>query len=136
MLGLYHVLQSKAYQSVDERYKEKGGFVTYLKEQLSTGYRKAMYLIDCYISGNKFLKNPSEAMGLIGWTKMSKIVAVMNADNATELVDLAKEKSVYDLSEAITTSYKEVGGVAGERRKKITFKFRLWEDQATPPTSL
>lgn len=127
---LYHVRQSKAYQELDEAYKENGGFGLYVKDKLNIEYRKAMYLIDIYYKFNLFGIDAAKVQEL-GWTKCSKIAAVMTEENSGELVELAEGSSVSELNDAIKESYKEVGGTKGEKRKKIMFKFRLWEDQAS-----
>lgn len=126
---LYHVRLSKAYQKLDKSYKENGGFGLYVKEKLSIEYRKAMYLIDIYFKFNQYGIDAAKVQEL-GWTKCAKIAAVMNDENAEELVELAEKSSVSELNDTIKESYKEVGGEKGEKRKKIAFKFRLWEDQA------
>lgn len=126
---LYHVRLGKAYQELDEAYKERGGFGLYVKDKLNIEYRKAMYLIDIYYKFNQFGIDAAKVQEL-GWTKCSKIAAVMTEDNAEELVELADKSSVSELNDAIKESYKEVGGTKGEKRRKVAFKFRLWEDQA------
>lgn len=126
---LYHIRLGKAYRSVDERYAERGGFALYVKEHLNMEYRKAMYLVDIYYKFNLFGIS-GEKVAEIGWTKASKIARVMSEDNAEKLVELAETQSVSELSDSIKESYHEVGGTEGEKKRKITFKFRLWEDQA------
>lgn len=129
---LYHVRLGSEYKELDDRYKENGGFGLYVKERLNIEYRKAMYLIDIYFKFNQYGIDASKVQEL-GWTKCSKIAAVMTEDNAEELVELAEGSSVAELSDAIKESYKDLGGNTGgkEKRRKIAFKFRLWEDQAT-----
>ncbi len=126
---LFHVRKSKAYEELDDRYKEKGGFSVYLLEHLNIEYRKAMYLIDIYYKWNKFGLEP-EKVAQIGWAKAAKIAAVMTEETAEELVKLAEENTVADLVENIKTSYKEVGGVKGDKKKLKLFKFKLFESQA------
>ena len=134
---LYHVRLSKAYQDLDDKYKENGGFGLFLKERLNVEYRKAMYLIDIYYKFNQFGIDAAKVQEL-GWTKCAKIAAVMTDDNAEELVELAEGSSVSELSDTIKESYSEVGGKkeAGEKRKKLTIKLRLWDDQATAVNSV
>lgn len=126
---LYHIRKDKSYVKLDKKYAENGGFGLYVKEHLNTEYRKAMYLIDIYVAFNKFGIDAAKVAEL-GWTKASKIAAVMTEENAEELVELAGESTVSDLVDTIKESYKEVGRKAGDRKKMITFKFRLFEDQA------
>ncbi len=127
---LYHVLTSKAYEDVDPSYKERGGFMKYAEEQLGVGSRKAYNLVDIYYKFNLYGIS-GETVQSIGWTKASKIAAVMDDTNAEDLVALASENTVQDLVETIKESYVERGGEKGEKKLKIAFKFRLFEDQAT-----
>ena len=126
---LFHVRKSKAYEELDARYKEKGGFSVYLLEHLNIEYRKAMYLIDIYYKWNKFGLDPAK-VAQVGWAKAAKIAAVMTEENADELVELAENNTVADLVENIKTSYKEVGGTKGDKKKLKLFKFKLFESQA------
>ena len=128
---LYHIRLGKAYQAVDKRYEENGGFGLFMKEQLNIEYRKAMYLIDIYYKFNLYGIDAAKVSEL-GWTKCSRIAAVMDGDNAEELVELAADSTLSDLSDTIKESYSKAAATpaSGERRKKIAFKFRLWEDQA------
>lgn len=132
---LYHVRLTKAYQSLDDRYAQKGGiglpsgFELYLNEVLNLEYRKAMHLIEIYHHFNQYGIDGAK-LAEIGWTKASKIVRVMDEDNAAELVELAETQSVSELSDTIKETYVSDGGTKGDKRRKIVFKFRLWEDQA------
>lgn len=127
---LYHLRLGKSYQEVDAKYAVKGGWQLFIEEQIpGLGYRKAMNLIDIYYEVNLNNIDPAKVQQ-IGWAKMAKIVQVMTADNAEELVELAETSTVAVLTDVIKESYKEVGGTKGETRKKTAYKFRLWEDQA------
>lgn len=126
---LFHVRKSKAFEELDKRYAEKGGFSLYLLEHLNIEYRKAMYLIDIYYKWNKYQLDPA-TVAQIGWAKAAKIAAVMTEETAEELVKLAEENTVADLVENIKTSYKEVGGTKGEKKKLKLFKFKLFESAA------
>jgi hypothetical protein len=126
---LFHVRKSGAYKELDKRYAEKGGFNLYVLEQLNTEYRKAMYLIDIYYKASKYGLD-AERISAIGWAKAAKIAAVMDADNAEELLELAEDNTVSDLVDNIKTSYKEVGGTKGEKKTLKIFKFKLFEDKA------
>jgi hypothetical protein len=58
----------------------------------------------------------------------------MTEENAEELVALAEGNTVADLNDNIKESYSKSAAASqtpGETRKKILFKFRLWQDQAT-----
>ena len=126
---LYHIRLDKAYEKLDKRYRENGGFELYVQEKLNIEYRKAMYLVKIYYNVNKFGIDPAKITEM-GWTKASKIVAVMDEENADELVELATESTVADLVENIKSSYTTKGGTKGEKKRLKTFKFKLFEDQA------
>lgn len=130
---LYHLRLGKSYQDVDKKkYGVKGGWQLFLEENLpGLGYRKAMNLIDIYYKVNKFGIDPVKVQE-VGWSKFAKIVQVMDEDNANDLVELAENSTVATLSDEIKSSYSTAPGTgsSGEKRKKIVFKFRLWEDQA------
>ena len=131
---LYHLRLGKSYQEVDAKYAVKGGWQLFIEEQIpGLGYRKAMNLIDIYYNVNLFDIDPAKVQQ-IGWAKMAKIVQVMDDKNAEDLVELAETSTVAVLTDTIKSSYKEVGGTAGEKRKKTMYKFRLWEDQAVGVT--
>ena len=132
---LYHVRLSKAYQKVDKKYKENGGFGLYVKEHLNIEYRKAMYLIDIYYKFNLYGIDSAKVSAL-GWTKCSKIAAVMSEDTAEDLIELAETSSVADLTDAIKESYKTEGGTKGTVKKRVTFKFRLLEEAGTAVTEV
>ena len=126
---LYHVYITKAYKELRKDYSGNKGFEFYTEKELGVHYRKAMHLIDIYAKWNKYNISPDE-LGGVGWTKAIDIVRVMNAENAEELIALAKESSVVDLKETIKESYVQVGSTPGKLVKRITFKFRLEEESA------
>ena len=101
----------------------------FVENELKVGYRKAMYLIKGYGAWNKYGLT-QEDFTAIGWTKAIQISDVMDSENAQELVELAKESSVNELKETIKESYVPEGKDTREVVKKVTFKFRLVEDQA------
>lgn len=147
---LYHVRKSKAYESLDKRYKQKAdvaagqlsGFQLYTQEQLGVDYRKAMELISIYVNFN-LAGISGEKVAEIGWTKASKIARVLQGQVkagdkledvskvAEELVEQAGELSVTELSETIKESYSGGTTSTGEPKKKtVKFLFKLFEDQA------
>ena len=127
---LFHIRKSKSYRDVDARYNENKGFELYVQEQLGLEYRKAMYLIDIYY---KFSMHGIDATKVseLGWTKCAKIAAVLTEDNADDLLELAATSTVEELKDAIKEGYTTEGGSVGDRKKKVTFKFKLFEDAAT-----
>ena len=132
---LYHVRLSKEYQNLDVRYKENGGFGLYVKEHLNIEYRKAMYLIDIYYKFNMY-GIAADKVKEIGWTKAAKIAAVMTDDNAEDLVELAEQNTVADLQDTIKEQYVAGKGEGTEKKKRVTFKFRLFEENATVVTEI
>jgi len=129
---LYHLRLGKAYVAIDKKYADQGGWQKCIEEQLpGVGYRKAMNLIDIYYMFNLHGIDPAKVQEL-GWTKCSRIASVMTEDNAEELLTLAEENSVSDLNDNIRESYSKTAteGSGTEKRKKILFKFGLWQDQA------
>jgi hypothetical protein len=126
---LYHVRVSKAYKEVDPAYAEVGGFAAYIQEQLGLEYRKAMYLIDIY---TKFSKAGihGDRVGEIGWTKAKEIARVVTEDNADALLEAASESTVQELKETIKESYTREGAETRPLVKRMTFKFRLEQEQA------
>lgn len=132
---LYHVRLSKEFQNLDDRYKENGGFGLYVKEHLNIEYRKAMYLIDIYYKFNMY-GIAADKVKEIGWTKAAKIAAVMTDDNAEDLVELAEQNTVADLQDTIKEQYVAGKGAGTEKKKRVTFKFRLFEENATVVTEI
>lgn len=145
---LRHILQTKAFtQMVDEDGKriedfdEPGAFKVFLTQYFNMGYRKAMYLIQIYESFTLAgIENPADAVAQIGWTKASKIAALMieEGQDPAELLQLAQDNTVEDLSTALKEQV-TVGGTKGEggtQAKRITFKFRLWEEEAASTNAI
>lgn len=115
---------------MDKRYTENKGFELYVQEQLGLEYRKAMYLIDIYYKFSMYGIDASKVAEL-GWTKCAKISAVLTEENADDLLELAANSTVEELKDAIKEGYTTEGGSTGDRKKKVTFKFKLFEDAAT-----
>jgi hypothetical protein len=93
---------------------------------------KAMYLIDIYkhftLAG---IDGASAQVAAMGWTKAKTIAKLLTVEGADtdELIELANNNTVTDLSEAIKEQVK-VGGTPGERKTRITLKFRYFEEEA------
>lgn len=134
---LYHIKKAKTHLNVEggAEYAEKGGFQKFLTEYFNIDYRKAMYLIEIYVNFTLAqIENPAEKVANIGWTKASKIAKLLVAEGANpdELVELASQNSVADLSEAIKEQV-QVGGTKGEKGEtvtRLTLKFRFFEEEA------
>lgn len=131
---LYHIKKSKSYQELDATYKENGGFAAFTKDYLNIDYRKAMTLIDIYVTFSQLgIENPADRVAEIGWSKAAKITGPMLEEGAVveDLLQLAKENSSLDLSIAIKETTGNVGGTKGEQVKRVTVKFRFVEEAGT-----
>lgn len=130
---LYHVRQSGAYRTMEDgAYSGKGGLEAYINNELGMEYRKAMYLIEIYFNFNKFGVG-SEVVSRLGWTKCKEIVRVMTEENAQELIEIAENSTVADLKDTIREDFVGDAATEGTRqtpKRRVTFKFRLFEDQA------
>lgn len=127
---LYHIKRDKAYEELDERYKEAKGFDLFVQENFKFSYRKAMNLIDIYVSFNQLnIENAAQVVAELGWTKASKLATAMDDENAADLIELARNNTVEGLTDAIKAANVEVGGTPGEVRRRITLKLRYWEDE-------
>lgn len=131
---LYHIRKERKYLEVEggEAYAEKGGFEKFLQEYFNIEYRKAMYLIQIYIAFNVAgVENASEVVSTMGWTKAMKIAPLMLVPDAKtdDLIELATSSTVSDLSTAIMDS-KRIGGSPGEIKKRLTLRFRYFEEEA------
>ena len=128
---LYHIKRDGAFAELDERYAESGGFQLFVEDHFGFGYRKAMNLIDIYVTLNQLqIEDAAALVAEIGWTKASKIVATMDEENANDLIELARNNTVQALTDAIKSQSVEVGGTPGEKKTRVTLKLKYWEDEA------
>ncbi len=131
---LYHIKKSGAYKELNEAYKENAGFAAFTKDYLNVDYRKAMNLIDIYVTFSQLgIENPAERVSQIGWTKASKITPSLREEGAVaeDLLTLAQENTSADLSLAIKEQTTHVGGTKGTPVKKVTIKLRYFEAEAS-----
>lgn len=131
---LYHIKKDGGWRDLHPEYKERGGFQKFLLDNMNVDYRKGMYLIEIYVTFSKLkLENPAEAVARIGWTKASKIVPELEKDagKVDDLLKLAEESTVADLTAAIKEQNVSVGGKkeGGEVKTRVSMKFRLWEEE-------
>lgn len=125
---LYNVKTSGAYKKVhDKKYDQKKGWEMFVDEQIGLDYRKAQYLIDIYAKFNR-LGVSAQVAARLGWSKASRISAVMTHENKDELVELADDSSFRDLDDTIKTEYRTKGATKGTKIKKIGFRFRIAEE--------
>lgn len=135
---LYHLRKDNAHLDIkDEKgkivkaYHEPGGFMQFMLDYFNIDYRKGMYLIEIYVNFTQAgIENPGEVVARIGWTKAQKIAKKLLGEDANveELIELAEQNTVADLSAALVEQ-KEVGGTSGEKKTRVTLKFRMWEDE-------
>ncbi len=131
---LFHIKKSKSYQALNEAYKENAGFAAFTKDYLNIDYRKAMTLIDIYVTFSQLgVENPADRVAAIGWSKAAKITKPMQEEGAKveDLLQLAEENSSVDLSIAIKEQTTHVGSTKGEPVKRVTVKFRFFEETGT-----
>ena len=100
---LYHIKKNKTHLTVKggEEYNVRGGWELFLQQFFNIEYRKAQYLIEIYIAfSTAGVENAAAEVGAIGWTKAKTIAKQMVAEgaNVDELISLAKENTVSDLS--------------------------------------
>lgn len=137
---LYHIKKDKLYLQVPggEKYAEKGGWAEFLKTFYLVEYRKAQTLIGIYIAFSQAkIANASAVVASMGWAKAAKITPLLNIEgnDPTELIDLASNNTLADLSTTIKESV-TVGATGGSgksggtRIQRITLKFRFEEGAA------
>jgi len=132
---LYHIKKDKLHLELEgsEEYAQPGGFAKFLTEYFNIEYRKAMYLIEIYVNFTLAgIEDPASKVASIGWSKASKIAKHLVADGANpdELVELAENNTVADLSTALKEQV-EVGGsrTVGEKKARLTLRFRFFEEE-------
>lgn len=138
---LYHLRKDKVHRSVVgedgktpvAEYNEKGGFQSFLRDYFNIDYRKAMYLIEIYISFTQAgIADAAAVVAAMGWTKAQKIAKPLLSEgaNADELIELATNNTVADLTTALQEQV-NVGGTTtgGTSVTRTTLKFRLFEEQ-------
>ncbi len=134
---LYHIRKDKLHHNITEganaeKYKETGGFELFLTDFFNLDYRKAMHLIKIYYAFNAAgIPDAAQVVATMGYTKASKIAPKMLAPDAEaeELVELANENTVADLSTALMEQ-EQAGKTTAAKPKRLTLKFRYLEEEA------
>lgn len=129
---LFHIKKDKTYQELDAAFAEKGGWAKFLEGHMNIGYRKAQNLIDIYVSFTQAqIEDPAGKVASMGWAKAAKITALLLEDgqNPEELVTLASESTLAELSESISVQKTSVGGVKGEAKKRTIIRLSYFEDE-------
>jgi hypothetical protein len=108
-------------------------FRKFVEDDLSMGYRKAVYLIGIY---NGLVESgvPWDAVKELGWTKLKELSGILTIDNVIDWVAKAKDMTVLQLQEAIKASKGIVtddgtGEITGEVQNLSTVTFKVHEDQ-------
>jgi len=136
---LYHIKKDKLHHALTDdkgnvltEYAEKGGWEKFLTDYFNIEYRKAQWLLEIYIHFNQAgVTDAAAKVAQIGWTKAKTIAKELTKEgaNVEDLLTLAEENTVADLVTAIRDS-EHVGGTAGEKKKRLTLKFRYLEADA------
>lgn len=129
---LYHIKKDKLFKDLAPEYAEKGGWEKFLTDYFNIEYRKAQWLLEIYVHFNQAgVADAAAKVAQIGWTKAKTIAKELTKEgaNVDDLLSLAAENTVQDLVTAIRDS-EHVGGTAGEKKKRLTLKFRYLEADA------
>jgi hypothetical protein len=111
----------------------KRGFADYVENELGVQYRKAMYLIDIYVTFRK-LGVDERRLTQVGWSKAKNLTKYATAENVEELLDMAERSTRNEMDEHLRTSYVDGETGVGERTRRTTVKFTLFADQAETVT--
>jgi hypothetical protein len=126
---LSHIYDSGAHKVLG--FDGKRGFADYMLKELNILYRKGMYLIDIYKVTRRF--NLDERLvAEIGWSKMKEIANRIDAENANELLEYARDHTREDLVAHVRKTYVKAGESADDpgRVLKTKLAFSLFGDQA------
>jgi len=134
---LYHIKKDKLHHNIvgednEPLYAGKGGWASFLVDHFKMEYRKAQHLLEIYVHFTLAgIENPAEVVSRIGYTKAKTIAKKLTEDeaNVDDLIELAETNSMADLSTAIKES-EHVGGTKGEKKTKLTVRFRYYESDA------
>lgn len=127
---LYHIKRDKAYETLGEEFTGPKGFDAFVAAYFKFGYRKAMNLIDIYVTFNQLnIADAASVVAEIGWTKASKLTNAMTDENAEELIELARTNTVEGLTDAIRTQTVAVGDDTREKKTRVMIKLRYFEDE-------
>lgn len=127
--ALYNAWIDGEYKDVDDgEYDGEKGFERYVVDHVGLGYRKACYLMNVYANFRKHGVD-SDVVSEIGWSKAAKIAEVLTEENKDELVEMAKESTVLEITDNIKEMKSRKGTDTRVVIKKTRFKFALVEDQ-------
>lgn len=100
--------------------------------------RKGRYWIDIYLTYSQLPGFDVKQLPDIGWSKAAELARYITEENQDELVELAKESNITDLKATLKTDYTSEGVTSSGRQasrssgkvKRVTYSFKLFEDQA------
>jgi len=127
----YVELAKLLYEAYHQDHYVKWGyddFKDYCDAELSTNYRKAMYLIDIWDKIKRLKLSPAR-VAKIGWTKMKDIASVIDEKNAKEWLDKAGKMSTREVTDAVKTVRKDSSG-SPEVPTTTTLKIVMGETEA------
>lgn len=137
---LYHIKKDKLHQALTDdkgnvltEYAEKGGWEKFVQDYFNIEYRKAQWLVEIYVHFSLAgITDAAAQVAAMGWTKAKTIAKELTKEgaNVEDLLTLASENTVADLSEAIK-SQEHVGGTKGTPVKRVTLKFRYLEAEGS-----
>ena len=137
---LYHIKKDKLHHALTDdagnvltEYAEKGGWEKFVQDYFNMEYRKAQWLVEIYVHFSLAgVTDAAAQVAAMGWTKAKTIAKELTKEgaNVEDLITLANENTVADLSEAIKSS-EHVGGTKGEKVKRVTLKFRYLEAEGS-----
>lgn len=137
---LYHIKKDKLHHALADdagnvltEYAEKGGWEKFVQDYFNMEYRKAQWLVEIYVHFSLAgVTDAAAQVAAMGWTKAKTIAKELTREgaNVEDLLTLASENTVADLSEAIKSS-EHVGGTKGEKVKRVTLKFRYLEAEGS-----
>lgn len=137
---LYHIKKDKLHHALTDaegnvltEYAEKGGWEKFVQDYFNMEYRKAQWLVEIYVHFSLAgVTDAAAQVAAMGWTKAKTIAKELTREgaNVEDLLTLAAENTVADLSEAIKSS-EHVGGTKGEKVKRVTLKFRYLEAEGS-----
>lgn len=131
---LFHIKKDGDWKELDAKYQEKGGFQAFLQDYFNVDYRKAQYLIEIYVNFTQAgIADAAEVVARLGWTKAQKIAKPLLLEDmdVDALIEAADNNTVVDLTQVLKEDFHVggTGGDKGEKKTRITLKFRYTEEQ-------
>lgn len=129
---LAHIYYEGIFKAVG--FTGKRGFADYVEQELGVQYRKAMYLIDIYVTFRK-LGVDERRLTQIGWSKAKELTKFATPENFDELVDMAGDKTREELVQHLRTTMVDAETGNSERVQRSVYKFVMFGDAITTVAS-